>query len=347
MLKGSTVFGMGLLAAVAIAGCDGDTRSAETAEDPTLAIPDSLAWFNDQVIAAPESPAVYLDRGKFFLRGEQSGAAISDYERALALDSTLVDDRHALGELRFGIQDFEGAVREWESVLDTDSEHVPSLLSLARVDLLLRSYDPALKRINDALRLDSRLDDAYFLKGRLYMETGDTIKAASSFQTVVEVAPERYDAYIQLGMLYAAAHDDLALEFFKTARNLKPNSIEAIYDEAMFLQEHGDAEGRRYADALALYDLILTLDATNASAAFNKGFVHLEYLSQYDSAAFWFGTAIDLLPYYHQAHFNKGLALESMGDPQGALDAYNTALSFAPAFTPAALAKGRVIESMR
>ena len=86
----------------------------------------------------------------------------------------------------------------------------------------------------------------------LYLETRDTATAASSFQTVVEVDPTRYDAYIQLGLLYAAAHDDLALEYFRTARNLKANSIEALYDEAVYLQEHGDTEGARYASALAL-----------------------------------------------------------------------------------------------
>lgn len=310
-------------------------------------VTDSLAWFNESVIATPQSASVYLDRGRYHLRAGNNGAAIDDYERAMAIDSTLVDDRHALGELRFGIRDFEGAVREWSGVLATDGEHVPSLLSLARVDLLLRSYDPALKKINDALRLDDRLDEAYFLKGRLYMETGDTLTAASSFQTVVEVAPERYDAYVQLGLLYAAAHDDLAIEYFETARSLKPNSIEALYDQAIFLQEHGDAEGVRYAEALSLYDRILELDTANASAAFNKGFVHLEYLAQYDSAAHWFGEAIARLPYYHQAHFNKGLALESMGRLQEALDAYNAALSFDPAYTPAAIAKGRVLEALR
>ena len=179
------------------------------------------------------------------------------------------------------------------------------------------------------------------------METGDTLTAASSFQTVVEVAPQRYDAYIQLGLLYAAAHDDLAIEYFETARSLKPNSIEALYDQAIFLQEHGDAEGGRYAEALSLYDRILELDTANASAAFNKGFVHLEYLAQYDSAAHWFEEAIARLPYYHQAHFNKGLALESMGRLQEALNAYNAALSFDPAYTPAAIAKGRVLEALR
>ena len=51
----------------------------------------------------------------------------------------------------------------------------------------------------------------------------------------------------------------------------------------------------------------------NASAAFNKGFVYLEYLAQYDSAETWFDEAIARLPYYHQAHYNRGLAIESQG----------------------------------
>jgi len=326
-------------------GCgEGPSRDVNLEEVEVL---DSLAWLNDQVVELPNVPAPYIARGEYHLRKGDAGAAIDDYARAIMLDSSLVDVRHDLGLMRFDVRDFEGAVREWEGVLSTDPEHIPSILSLAKVDLLLRSYDPALKRINDALRLDDRLEEAYFLKGRLYLETGDTLTAASSFQTAVEVAPERYDAYIQLGLLYAAAHDDLALEYFGTARTLRPNSIEAIYDEAMYLQEHGTSDGTRYAQALSLYDRILSLDTANASAAFNKGFVHLEYLGQYDSASFWFEEAIARLPYYHQAHYNKGLALESMGDNSGALAAYNAALSFDPAYTPAAIAKGRVLQALR
>ena len=328
-----------------LAGCGSGVSESDGGGTEDMV--DSLAWFNDRVTDAAGDPAAYLDRAAFHLRNQRAGECIEDYARAVRIDSTRLDVRHRLGELRFGIQDFEGAVREWEAAIAADGQHVPSLLSLARVDLLLRSYDRALNRINDALRVDSRLDEAYFMKGRLYLETGDTATAASSFQTVVEVNPDRYDAFIQLGLLYAAADDDLAIEYFRTARRLAPNSIEALYDEAIYLQEHGDTDGVRYNEALSLYDRILLLDATNASAAFNKGFVHLEYLSQYDSAAHWFEEAIERLPHYHQAHFNKGLCLESMGDLQGALDAYDAALSFQPAYTPAAIAKGRVMESLR
>ena len=333
------------LIAMTFAGCGERVQVDANAGEGEVV--DSLAWFNDRVVERPNAPESYLVRGEFHARQGDAGAAIDDFARAISLDSSLVDARHELGLMRFEIQDFEGAVREWNGVLSTDANHIPSLLALAKVDLLLRSYDPAMQRINDALRLDDRLDEAYFLKGRLYLETGDTVTAASSFQTVVEVAPDRYDAYIQLGLLYAAAHDDLALEYFQTARTLKPNSIEAIYDQAMFLQENGTADRERYEQALDLYDEILVLDTANATAAFNKGFVHLEYLAQYDSAARWFGEAILRLPYYHQAHYNQGLALESMGDLDAALSAYNAALSFDPTYSPAAIAKGRVLEAKR
>ena len=330
---------------IGAAGCAFEPSSS--ADSAVINPTDSLDWYNDQVAAAPQQPLVYARRAQFHLRNNRTGEAMADYARVVSLDSTRVEDRHRLGELRFDVQDVEGAVREWEGALKTDGQHVASLLSLAEVDLLLRSYDAALIKINNALRNDDRLEEAYFLKGRLYLETGDTATAASSFQTVVEVNPTRYDAYIQLGLLYAAANDDLALEYFKTARSIKPNSIEALYDEAIYLQEHGETDGQRYGAALALYSRILDLDPTNASAAFNKGFVYLEYLQQYDSAAFWFDGAIERLPYYHQAHYNKGLALESMGRTEAALSAYNDALSYAPAYTPAALAKGRVIEALQ
>lgn len=325
---------------VLLAGCAGDVQSPPSAGD---GISDSLAWFNGLILEAPDDAERYVNRAEFHLRRGETGSAMSDFVLALKADSTRIDDRQRLGDLRFEVRDFEGAVREWEAVLALDPNHPPALLALARVDLLLRSYETAMTRINGALRVDDRLDEAYFLKGRLYLETQDTAKAVSSFQTATEVNPNRYDAFIQLGLLYASAQNDLALEYFRTARTLRPNSIEAMYDEAMYLQESGWRHPDRYSDALRLYDRILLLDSANASAAFNKGYVHLEYLTKYDSAEFWFDEAIDRLPYYHQAHYNRGLAIESQARPREALAAYEMALSLDPTYTPAAIAKGRIL----
>ena len=335
-----TRFQVGLLTVLAL--CTGCGAPAPDTESGAV-IQDSLSWLNARILEAPMNPDGYADRAAFHLRRGELGEAMDDLALVVQADSTRLEARQTLGELRFGVRDFEGAVREWEGALRVDDQFAPALLSLAKVDVLLRSYDPALKRINAALQVDDRLDEAYFLKGRLYLEIGDTVKAASSFQTAAEVNPDRYDAFIQLGLLYAAAHDDLALEYFRTARSLRPNSIEALYDEAIFLQEHAGRDTSRYGAALDLYDRILVLDSANASAAFNKGFVYLEYLADYGNAERWFDEAIARLPRYYQAHYNRGLAIESQGRSAEALEAYDAALAIDPAYTPAAIAKGRVL----
>ena len=92
------------------------------------------------------------------------------------------------------------------------------------------------------------------------------------------------------------------------------------------------------------YRDIVDLDPNNAAASFNQGYIHLEYLQDYDSAVHHFSLAIEALPYYHQAFFNRGLANESLGrDADAELD-YREALSIKPDYTAAALALERVLE---
>ena len=65
-------------------------------------------------------------------------------------------------------------------------------------------------------------------------------------------------------------------------------------------------------ESLALYETIIEIESLNASAAFNQGLICLEYLSGYSEAEYWFSQAIEALPYYHQAFYNRGLARESL-----------------------------------
>lgn len=194
--------------------------------------------------------------------------------------------------------------------------------------------------MNAALRIDDQLHEAYWMKGKIYAETGEMDKAQSSFQTAVEVNPEFFDGFVTLGVFMAQQQNPMAEEYYQSAMELRPNSIEPIYNLAMYLQDSG-----RYDEAIALYNRILELDPENATASFNIGFIHLEYFGQYEEAIAWFSNAIDHLPYYHQAFYNRGLAQESLGRVDFAIDDYSQALKFKPDYTSAALAKGRALKS--
>ena len=53
-----------------------------------------------------------------------------------------------------------------------------------------------------------------------------------------------------------------------------------------------------------------------------------------------------VLPYYHQAFYNRGLCRESMDNLEGALSDYDEALKLNPTFDAVAIAKGRVLNSL-
>lgn len=240
----------------------------------------------------------------------------------------------------YRMQNMEACLEELNACIRLAPESTPCLLRRAEFNIHLDQYERAFNDLNQALRINDQLHEAYWMKGKIYAANGSIENAISSYQTAVEVNPSFFDGYISLGIYLAEQGDPIAEEFYRSAIELRPNSVEARYNLAIFMQEAG-----RFEEALGSYREILAIDSTNATATFNQAYIHLEYFAQYDSAAFWFTEAIRRLPYYHQAYFNRGLARESMGDRSGAIADYSEALRLKPDYTVAALAKERALKS--
>jgi tetratricopeptide (TPR) repeat protein len=329
-----------------LAACGSNADRTDGSEDSTVngeTLDATLAALNQAIVERPNDPQVFADRAKYYREQNNFALALDDFNRALKIDSlnsTLVYER---GELYFAFQQFDLARVDYEKCIRITPNSTDCLLKLGEIQIHLRNYMRAIELINTALRENEQLPYAYYMKGRIYKETGDTLLAASSYQTAIEVNPDYYDAYIEIGLLYTAAKSDLAIEYFKTALEIRPKSVEAMYNLAYFYQVTGNKEKKRYKQAFDLYDRILDIDPANATAPFNKGFIHLEYLQNYDSAAIYFAEASRLYPGYYQAYYNRGLALESLGKREEALKEYNRSLSIQPDYTPAAIAKGRVL----
>jgi tetratricopeptide (TPR) repeat protein len=295
---------------------------------------------NRVILGDPDRPDSYVERAWIqWLQGD-SDAALDDYNLAIEADSMHAPAWEGKSELLFQLKAFDPAVRHLDECIDRFPSSTACRLRRAEIAAHLHQYDQAFELLGEALRTNDLLHEAYYMKGQIYEETGADEKALSSFKTAIEVAPDFYDGYVALGLVYARKGDPLAREYYRSAIELEPRAVEARYNFAIFLQEQGDFD-----DAFSMYNEILFLDENNATACFNQGYIHLEYLTQYDSAAHWFSEAIARLPHYRQAFFNRGLAYESLGDTDLALADYDEALRLHPGFTAAALAKNRVLEN--
>jgi tetratricopeptide (TPR) repeat protein len=324
-------------------GENGNENNDGTNSSQVKPIDQELVLLNKRIADNPNDYSAYLDRARYFGDHQIYGEAFADIARAIAVDSTRADIYLYRGDLYFDQQKVQEAYDSYKKCLSIDSLNVDGLLNKTGIDIVLANYDMARSQINTALRQNEFNPYAYYLRGRLYKTTGDTTLAASSYKTAIEVDPNYYDAYIEVGLLYAAKKNDLAKEYYSSAISIRPQSIEAWYNKAMYLQETGVRKKGRYQEAFACYDSILSIDPSFVAAHFNKGYIWLEYLNQYDSATTHFTKAINLYPQYYQAYLNRGLSYESLNKKKEAESDYRQALAINPQYTEAAKSLSRVL----
>jgi tetratricopeptide (TPR) repeat protein len=299
----------------------------------------SLLDLERQLIEDPANPELYATRATTYIMYDSITNAINDFKRAIALDSTAARYHVALGEVYFFKVRMEEATEQFEIALRVDPNANEARLKLAEIQLLLRNYQRTIDLVNEALRIDPYLAKGYFLKGWTYKELGDTAKAISSYRTAAEQNPEDYDTFMQLGLLHAGKKDPLAEQYFSTAIELRPRSVEAYYGKAMFMQATGNDSL-----ALELYGKIKEIDPRNATAWYNSGYIYMEHLDELDKAIAEFETAATMEPRYYVALYSKGAALERSEQIDDAGRSYEAALKVKPDHEPSANGLSRMVE---
>ncbi len=296
-----------------------------------------LAALEKRIVADPGNAGLYAERARLYAAVDSLRQAFKDWERAIAADSTNAGYLLERSDLYYRQTMVDRARADLERAIALAPDRPAPHLKLAEIELVLRHHREAMEQVNTALRMDPGLAQGYYLKGWIYKEAGDTGLAISSLRTAVEQDPGHYSAFIQLGLLHAGLHDPLAQDYYRSALAIRPNSVEALYNLAMYLQEHGEDSL-----AMATYARISTVDSLNALAPYNTGFIHLEHRQAPRTSLAWFTRATDLNTNYHQAWYNRGVAYERLGLLDSAAADYQVALLIRPDYDPAAEALQRV-----
>ncbi|MBX2974409.1 MAG: tetratricopeptide repeat protein, partial [Flavobacteriales bacterium] len=257
--------------------------------------------------------------------------AINDWKRAIMLDSTNFRWRLGLGDLYYTKADLSNAEVQFIKARILAIDSTEARFKLAEIRLIRGEYKDAMAEVNDALRIDDQNARGYFLKGWIHREAGDTALAISSYRTATERDPLYYDAYMALALVHAAQGDPLAWDYFNSAVDLRPTSVEARYARGLYAQDHD-----RDSIALEDYALIKHVDPNNPTAWYNTGYIYLEHQDRFADARREFNGAITRMPTYAQAYFNRGLTYELEGKLDSAAKDYKVALALQPGFDDAA-----------
>lgn len=335
------------IAFLTLAACTPKTEIKETTKKSTttvttdvdIVIPSdsTLNTINEKIRADINNKDLYLERADYFLEKEDAKSAMEDINRAFRMDTTYLPT--ILKQSNFLTK--SGKLELSLNILDRGNQLYPKNSDIhtaySKLYLVAKSNEKSVSYADLAIKYNLYNAEAYYLKGYNFLEIGDTVTAISSYQTAVEQDPEYFDAYLELGFIYSAKGDPLALDYYNNALSVKPNERRVLYSKGMYEQEH-----EMYNEAMATYTKAIKLHPNFKEAHYNLGFVHLFYLQLYRESQKYFTDAIAVDPRYKEAHYNRGYAFEMLGDINNAAKDYRKALEIDPSYDYAAQGLSRL-----
>lgn len=290
----------------------------------------------------PDSVPLLVARGNKLLDKYDFYGALADGAKAFHLDSNNWEARflyaNALNNRADrSVVDIDQAQKHFLTLIKSHPGNKKMYVALASTYSQQRDFEKSFQYINTALRIDVKYRDAYVMKGTNYLALGNRKLAKSSYETAVQQDPKFFEGYLALGYLYSEDNEPIAIEYFRTAAELKPTSTDALYGVAYSLQQQ-----RKFEESLASYRHLLEVKPSFYLALFNQGYIKQFEQNQIDSAVHYYDLAIQLQPKFVKGWHNLGLCYAAQGRKADAMRAFSTALKYNPNFEISRIEANRI-----
>jgi tetratricopeptide (TPR) repeat protein len=289
-----------------------------------------LAALNKKILDTPDDANLYNERAKIYLQFKQLEDAINDCKRAIRIDTTNAAFYLTEADIFFAANETRNAKEVLENVVRRFPENTDGLLKLGELFYFVKQYENAFAKINQALKVNENLAKAYYLKGNIYKEIGDTAKAISSLETAIEQDNKNYGAFLDLGLIYGGKRNPLAFEYYNNAIALNPTNTEALYAKAKLYQDMGQIK-----EAIDGYNKLLKINPNHEFSIYNLGAIEFGINKDPKKAVEYFTSAIAVNPKYAEAYYARGACYQELKDRDNASADYNMCLQLKPNYEPA------------
>ena len=291
------------------------------------------------IMKHPDSVPLLVKRSQRFIESFDYEGAMNDAAKAFRLDSNDLGVRALYAEVlnsrpTRSIEDVLAAQRHYRFLLKRNPKSPKYLVGLASTHSFFSEFDESFDYLDKALRIDPPYRDAYVLKGSNFGALGNIDLMKSSYETAIQQDPEFFEAYIRLGAIYLSEGNPASIEYYRTAHELKPDIMEAMYSLAYANQQFD-----RIDEANLLYRNMLkdTSDFYVSQAYFQLGFIKALHESprDLDSAIYFYTNATEVNPHFHEAYFQLGFCYDQKGNMSVALKNLGESLRLNPDYEPA------------
>lgn len=316
----------GFILLLFLVACQGQTEKVNEST-PT----DSIALLTAQLQVDPDNYTLLQKRATLYIEKQQGDSALQDLTSIIIRDSSDAVIYCLLADAYFLKGNFNASEHAISRALLLDPEHIGALTRKAEMYFYHRDYASCMSTIQQALNADRHNPRILFIRAMAYKESGDTGKAISDLERVIQQDMNYYNAYYQLGSIYAALNKlALAEGYFNNAAKLQPNNIEPLYALAMMYQQTGATQ-----KAVSMYRTLLQVDKDFKYAYYNMGYISMLHEKSYTKAIALFDSACMIDNNYAEAYYNKAVCYELTGNKQMARTNYKKAITCRPDYTKA------------
>jgi tetratricopeptide (TPR) repeat protein len=300
--------------------------------------------FETLVTLQPENPVGHYRLGLLQQSLKQHDAARASFEKALELNSKLLDVFSALIQAEVVSGNFDAALEKCDRQLELVD---PSSMSAAIIHdlkggiyLTQKNLTAAEASFQEALAQDPNYLKPYYELARLYQVGNQQEKAIAQYQALLEKKPGQAEPHVLLGTLYEMQNkSELAEEHYRKALEITPDFGPAANNLAYILA----AGGKDIDEALKYAQIAKGKLPHDPSVADTLGWVYYKK-GLYDSAIHELRDSAEKIPANPEVHYHLGMAYFKKQENDLAKASLEKALSLKPDFNGAEEARKTLAE---
>lgn len=144
----------------------------------------------------PHSPQLYLYLGMAFQLSGNSEKALEMALKAKDLDITLLPAYRLIGESLQSLDDLKGSLDPLYTYTRFETQDAQALLWYARALIANGNVDEALNSFDIILKIDPQMFDALIQRGTIYLELKDGDKAIEDFRSALRIQADSFEASV-------------------------------------------------------------------------------------------------------------------------------------------------------
>src|SRR5262249_29628945 len=131
-------------------------------------------------------------------------SALKELDKAVHLNDSYLEAYNERGHVRNALRDFEGSIADYTKAIELKPDNARLYVNRATIQIRkpMPDLDAALQDLEEAVRLDGTMAEAYSTRGNLWCARKEFPKAIADYDRAIELNPNNPAFYKNRGMAY-------------------------------------------------------------------------------------------------------------------------------------------------